>query len=140
MNNTEIPQSLNVVLFDGVCNLCNVSVQFILKREKGDNLRFASLQSEIGQAIAALSTETILPDSIIFYKKGVLYTQSNAVIELSKFLKAPWCWVAYGSFIPEPWRDTLYIYIAQNRYKWFGKREVCSVPTPEQRGKFLADY
>lgn len=127
----------NVVLFDGVCSLCNASVDFIMRHEKGDTLKFASLQSEIGKRIVADSTMKYVPDSILFYTDGVLLTESSAVLRIAKFLKAPISYAVVFRFLPLFVRDGVYRCIARNRYRWFGKRDTCRVPTLTEQKKLL---
>jgi len=127
----------NVVLFDGVCNLCNTSVDFLVRNEKGNALLFASLQSEVGQKLIERGEHKEVPDSILFYKDGVLYDRSNAVLRVSQFLRFPFRLSSIFFIIPRPLRDLVYQWIARNRYKWFGKKETCRIPTAAEKGKFL---
>lgn len=127
----------NIVLFDGLCSLCNTSVDFIVRNEKDDILKFASLQSEVGKTIVQKSELKEVPDSILFYSKGVMYTESTAALHIAQYLKRPFSWLAYLRVIPRPIRDVVYRLIARNRYKWFGKRDTCRVPTAAERDKLL---
>ncbi|MDA8886152.1 DCC1-like thiol-disulfide oxidoreductase family protein [Bacteroidia bacterium] len=127
----------NIVLFDGVCNLCNSSVDLIIRNESGNELKFASLQSDIGRQIIERAKLDEVPDSILFYKDGKLSFKSKAVLEVSGFLKSPFSWVRIFQVIPSAFLDVFYDLIAANRYRWFGKKESCRVPTPEERAKFL---
>lgn len=127
----------NVVLFDGVCTLCNSSVDFIVRHEKGNELLFASLQSDIGQNIIATSSLDIVPDSILFYTDEKLFSKSTAVLKIAKSLNIPYSLVRVFIIIPKGIRDLVYDWIARNRYRWFGKKETCRIPTPEERAKFL---
>ncbi len=130
-----------IILFDGICNLCNGFVQFVLEREKNKKLTFAALQSEVGQILLKqhnLPLETT-PSSIIFISSSkVAYTQSSAVLKMAKFLKKPWYYATYLLFLPKPIRDFFYQIIAKNRYVFFGKTEACWLPTPELQSRFLA--
>ena len=133
-----IPQDKKIIVFDGVCNLCNSSVQYIIKRDKKDLFRFVSLQSELGQKIIkhlGISDRNI--DSIVLYKPGrAYYYKSGAIIEIAKGL--PYLnWFSVFRFVPTSLRDAIYDFIAKNRYKWYGKQESCMIPTPELKGKFL---
>ncbi|MGB7843860.1 MAG: DUF393 domain-containing protein [Salinimicrobium sp.] len=134
----NFPENKKVVLFDGVCNLCNRSVQVIIKNDKKDLFRFAPLQSDIGLQIVnerGIDTENL--DSVILIDPGVAYyTQSTAAIEIAKDLKG-YSWLKYFSFVPKGLRDWIYERIANNRYKWFGKKESCMIPTPELQALFL---
>lgn len=126
-----------IVFFDGVCNLCNGAVQFILKREKNPQLKFAALQSDTFRARAQHLLAAI-PDSIIFLEAGILYTESDAVLRISRHLRQPWRAMGFlGYLFPRCVRNPLYRFIARNRYRWFGKKETCYVPTPALRARFL---
>ncbi|MGN6437067.1 MAG: thiol-disulfide oxidoreductase DCC family protein [Agriterribacter sp.] len=128
-----------VVLFDGVCNLCNSSVQFIIKKDKSNQFYFASLQGETGQALLKkfhLSTSHF--NSFILVKDERVYTKSTAVLKLLKMLGG-WWKLLYAFIIVPPFiRDAIYSFIAVNRYRWFGKRESCMLPTPELKERFLS--
>jgi predicted DCC family thiol-disulfide oxidoreductase YuxK len=127
-----------IILFDGVCNLCNSSVQFIIKRDPQVYFYFASLQSEYGkQYISKFELDSNL-DSIILIENGKAYVQSTAALRVCKQLSSPWKLLAISLIIPVPIRNLLYKFIAKNRYKWFGKREMCMIPTPAQRKRFLS--
>ena len=126
-----------VIFFDGVCNLCSGSVQFILKRDKEKKFMFASLQSNYGQALLKqlhLPTDTF--NSFILYDGGEIFTRSTAALKMFLQLKG-WGWVKIFWIVPKFIRDAVYNLIAKNRYKWFGKKEECWVPTPELKGRFL---
>ncbi|MBT6235256.1 MAG: DUF393 domain-containing protein [Bacteroidetes bacterium] len=127
----------NVVLFDGVCSLCNASIDFIIRHEKGDKLTFASLQSDVGKAILEKSGVEVIPDSILLYNDGKLLVESTAVLCIARFLKRPYSWLNFLSIVPMNIRDTVYRLVARNRYKWFGKRDTCRIPTPQERDKLL---
>lgn len=126
-----------VILFDGVCNLCNKSVQFVLKRDSGNKFLFASLQSEYGLAILErynLSAKDF--KTFILYQNENLYFRSDGVLKVLVQLKG-YQWTKFFYVIPKFIRDFLYNWIAKNRYRWFGKREVCWMPTPELQKRFL---
>lgn len=127
----------NVVLFDGVCSLCNASVDFIVRNEKGNRLKFASLQSAVGQKIIAKAGFGNVPDSILFYTDGVLLAESSAVLQVASYLKTPYRWATIFGIVPRVIRDKVYQLIARNRYSWFGKRDTCRIPTATERDKFL---
>ncbi|RXR18959.1 thiol-disulfide oxidoreductase DCC family protein [Flavobacterium amnicola] len=133
-----IPQDKKIILFDGVCNLCNSSVQYIIKRDRKDLFRFVSLQSELGQKIIkhlGISDRNI--DSIVLYSPGrAYYYKSGAIIEIAKELPY-FNWFTAFRFVPTSLRDVIYDFIAKNRYHWYGKQESCMIPTPELKGKFL---
>ncbi|SNZ00033.1 thiol-disulfide oxidoreductase DCC family protein [Flagellimonas pacifica] len=128
-----------IILFDGVCNLCNGAVQFVIKRDKQDMFRYAALQSEIGkQLITERAIDTSKVDSIIFIEPGVAYfTKSDAALQIGKGFGGFWNVLAIFSWIPKSFRDTIYDLIARNRYKWFGRKDACMIPTPELQAKFL---
>jgi predicted DCC family thiol-disulfide oxidoreductase YuxK len=134
-----IPNDKKIILFDGVCNLCNSSVQYVIKHDKKDEFRFVAIQSELGRKIIkhiGISQKNI--DSVIFYKPGkVYYYKSSAALEIAKSLGGIFTYATIFRIIPSGIRDFLYDYIAKNRYKWFGKNESCMIPTPELKSKFL---
>lgn len=127
-----------IILFDGVCNLCNSSVTFAIKRDKNDVFRFAALQSEIGmQLISKFKIDTSQTDSIILIEGNKYYEKSSAALHIAKHLSGGWP-LLYGFIIlPKFIRNAVYDFIAKNRYKWFGKKESCMIPTPELQAKFL---
>ena len=127
-----------IILFDGICNFCNNSVIFILKRNIKTPIYFTALQSEVGQR---LLTEYELPvnemESIVFIEQGKAYMQSTAALRICKYLRGLWP-LCYGFIIvPKFIRDGIYNWIAKNRYKWFGIRKECMIPTPEMKTRFL---
>ncbi|MFS0674741.1 thiol-disulfide oxidoreductase DCC family protein [Ornithinibacillus sp. 179-J 7C1 HS] len=126
-----------IILFDGVCNFCNSSVQFIIKRDTKGLFKFSSLQSQIGEQ---LLDENKIPnnlDSFIYLEGDKVYDRSTAVLKVCKGLKGLWKLLYVFIVVPKPIRDMAYSYFAKNRYKWFGKRDACMIPTPEQRERFL---
>ncbi|MDP4148246.1 MAG: thiol-disulfide oxidoreductase DCC family protein [Bacteroidota bacterium] len=129
-----------VLFFDGVCNLCNRSVQFVLKHDKAGKFRFASLQSVAGQDLLkkAGSAPGMYFDSFVLLESGKLYTRSMAALRVLKGLGGPWALLYVFRFIPAFIRDGLYNWIARNRYRWFGRRDECSVPSAEWEGRFLS--
>ena len=127
-----------VILFDGVCNFCNGAINFVLKQDKNGIFRFAPLQSEAGQTLLQqynLSTAEF--DSFVLIDNGKIYKKSAASLRVMN--KLPWYWkeVQLLRIIPVAFRDAIYDFIARNRYKWFGKKEQCMIPTPEMRKRFL---
>ena len=127
-----------IVLFDGVCNFCNYCVNFAIKRDKKKKLRFTPLQGETAKLLLQqynISSTSL--SSVIFIDGNKIYTQSSAAIRICKYLDGGWK-LFYGlMIIPKFFRDWLYNIIARNRYKWFGKKDVCMIPTPEMRARFL---
>jgi len=127
-----------VILFDGVCNLCNRSVNFILKRDSGKIYKFASLQSDA--AINIFSKHNLNLDkfdTIVLIKDQKVYQKSNAILEVTRSLGGLWPLLYVFKLIPRFLRDALYDYIAKNRYSWFGKSDQCRVPTPDLKERFL---
>lgn len=127
-----------VIYFDGICNLCNDTVQFIIEHDKQAVFLFASLQSEQGQtALNSTSTLSHAPDSIILFEKGKYYMQSTAALSIARHLNGLWP-VLYTLIIIPPFiRNGIYNLIARNRYKWFGKKNECMMPTPALKDRFL---
>ncbi|MCF1191772.1 thiol-disulfide oxidoreductase DCC family protein [Mangrovimonas sp. AS39] len=135
----EIPEHKELILFDGVCNLCDSSIQFIIKHDKHNTFLFTPLQSELSQSIIeqfGIDTQKI--DSIILFRKneGVFY-KSTAALKIASKLKFPINILASFIILPKFIRDTVYDFIARNRYTWFGKKESCMIPTPELKAKFI---
>ncbi len=127
-----------VVLFDGVCNLCHRSVQFIVKRDPGRRFRFAALQSERGRQL--LTRHGLPPEgleSLVLIDGGLSYTKSDAALRIAGRLPAPWPILATALVIPRPLRDGLYGVIARNRYRWFGRKDSCLVPSGDLADRFL---
>lgn len=138
-NKTHIPEGKLIVLFDGVCNFCNDSVQRIMKNDKKDRFRFASLQSDIGHELTReRGIDTSQVDSIILIDPGnAYYIKSTAALEIAKRMDGLYPILQIFLALPVVLRDKIYDHIAKNRYEWFGKREECKVPTPEEKNKFL---
>lgn len=125
-----------IVLFDGVCNLCNKSVQFIIKRDPHSLFSFASLQSDMGKSLAEKYQLSDV-DSVVLIKEDLAYTESSAALEICRHLSSGWKLLTILKIIPTFLRDPLYRYIARNRYKWFGKQDSCMLPTEEMKKRFL---
>lgn len=128
-----------VLFFDGVCNLCNRAVQFVIKKDRKQQFLFASLQSTAGErAISEIKTSfKIVPDSILLYYRGQYYIKSDAALQTLKLLGGVWSFLYRFIFIPRFIRDGIYDFVARKRYKWFGKRDVCMLPTQELTSRFL---
>jgi predicted DCC family thiol-disulfide oxidoreductase YuxK len=127
-----------IVLFDGVCNFCNHSIQFIIKRDKKSYFKFGALQSEEGKALLqkhGLSSEIL--DTIVLIEGGKAYTYSTAPLRIVRKLNLLWPICFIFILVPSFIRDPIYKWISKNRYKWFGKQESCLMPTPEIRSRFL---
>ena len=131
-------QSRHIVLFDGVCNLCNGSVQFILEHEPSPLFHFASLQSETGKEL--LQRYGIPPDfndAVIYFENGKMNQGSTAALKIGQRLKFPWAMISsVGLLVPKFIRDWVYNQIGKHRYQWFGKKDVCMVPTKELKARF----
>ncbi len=130
--------SHSIVLFDGVCNLCNGSVQFIIRHDKAGRYRFASLQSDAGRRLQEqyqLDADAL--DTLILVEQGRAYVRSGAVLRIARGLgggwQLAWVFIAVPAFI----RDIFYRFVARNRYRWFGKKAECMLPTPELKSRFL---
>jgi predicted DCC family thiol-disulfide oxidoreductase YuxK len=127
-----------LILFDGVCNFCSFWVRFVIKRDPEKRFRFASLQSGVGQQILR---EIGLPsgefNTVILVDGGKHYTKSSATLNIARRMKGLWPLLFMFIVIPSPIRDFFYDIIARNRYRWFGKKESCLVPTPDFEDRFL---
>lgn len=128
-----------IILFDGVCNLCDSSVQYIIKRDKNDVFRYAALQSETGEKLLAeRNIDSNEIDSIILIEPNVAYyTKSTAALEIGKNLKGLRTISSILLWLPESFRNIVYDFIAKNRYKWYGKKADCMIPTEELKSKFI---
>ena len=130
----------NIILFDGVCNFCDHSVQFIIKRDKHAFYKFASIQSDVGKELIKKHKVPIDIDSLILIEHNTCYYKSTAALRICKHLKGGWKLLTCLLIFPKPIRDYFYEIIAKNRYKWFGKKESCMIPTSEDRVRFIEDY
>ena len=132
----------DTILFDGVCNLCNGFVQFIIRHDPKGRFRFVALQSDTAQALLAAhglppTPPTVAPDSVLLLSQGRLYSHSTAVLRIAQGLGGAWRLAGAGRVLPRTWRDALYRFVARHRYRWFGRQESCPVPTPELKARFL---
>jgi len=134
-----VEENKKIILFDGVCNLCNSAVQFVIKRDKNDEFRFATLQGEIGQQlINERNIDTSKVDSIILIEPGIAYyTKSTAALKIGTTFGGAWKLLNVLKLIPRQLRDIVYDLVAKYRYRWFGQKEECMVPTPAIKAKFL---
>ena len=129
---------MKIVLFDGFCNLCNHSVQFIIKHDAKKQLKFASLQSDIAKGLLKKhGIEEPDLNSIVFIDEKRLYTKSTAALKIAKYLDKGWFLLPLLMIIPQFIRDVVYRFIAKYRYKWFGKQDSCMIPSEEQKELFL---
>lgn len=132
MNNHKI------ILFDGVCNLCNSSVNFIIDRDKKNIFKFAALQSEAGQKILDKSGMNKNDfDSVVLVDENKIYSKSTAALKIVKEFPSLWKTLYVFIIIPSPVRNFIYDLIAKNRYRWFGKKDSCRMPSPELKNKFI---
>ena len=134
----HLPQDKKIILFDGVCNYCNDKVNFIIKYDTNDTFRFVAIQSETGQKIITYLGIDPALDSIILYEPGYAYfIKSEAVFRIVKSLSFPIKLLLVFNFVPLGVKNQLYDYIAKNRYKWYGKKESCLLPSEAINFKFL---
>ncbi|TMW71562.1 thiol-disulfide oxidoreductase DCC family protein [Alteribacter natronophilus] len=126
-----------VVLFDGECNFCDRSVQFIIKRDPDAVFRFASLQSEAGQRLLKEHGVPESTDSMVLIDKGKYYLRSAAALRIARHLRGLWKLVYVFIIVPPPVRNAVYSLIARNRIRWFGKKQSCALPSPDVRKRFL---
>lgn len=134
----NFPENKKIILFDGVCNLCNKTIQTIIERDEEAVFRFAPLQSDIAlQIVNERGIDTSNFDSVILIEPGVAYYEkSTAAIEIAKHLRG-YKWLRFFKPLPQGLRDMVYNLIANNRYNWFGKKKECMIPTPDIEARFL---
>lgn len=131
-------KSDNIVFFDGVCNLCNRTIDFLIRNDRNNKLKFSSLQSSFGQKFLKDNELKMTEfDSVVYFKNRKIYMKSSAFIELMKDLGAQYRWLSILRFIPIDIRDFIYDKIAKNRYSFFGKKHICRIPTEDERQRFL---
>ena len=128
----------SLVLFDGVCHLCEGFVQFVIARDPAGRFQFGALQTPSARRVLDLhDTPDPLPDTLVLVDQGRVFTRSTAVLRIARHLTFPWP-LAYAFLaVPRPLRDWTYAIVARHRYQWFGKREHCMVPTPAIRARFI---
>ncbi|WP_163515848.1 thiol-disulfide oxidoreductase DCC family protein [Gelidibacter japonicus] len=135
----DLEKNKQLILFDGVCNLCDASVQYVIKHDKNDLFRYTTLQGEVGQAIIKkYGVDTDKMDSILLYspENGISY-KSTAALKIASKLGFPRHLMVVFLIVPAFIRNWVYDFIAQNRYKWYGKKKECMIPTKELKSKFL---
>ena len=128
----------NLILFDGVCNLCSALVQFVIRHDPAAKFRFAAIQSEIGRKI--FQSHGLDPadlQTFVFLTGGRILLRSDAAIEVVARFGGAWRIFRILRFVPRLVRDVIYSTIARNRYRWFGRKEMCMIPTAEIKGRFL---
>lgn len=135
----KLPRDKKIILFDGVCNLCDNTVQFIIKHDKNDVFRFVPLQSAIGREIINyIGLDTSKTDSIVLYEPGkAYYYKADAAIMITKELGGIYSLMGVFNILPKSFSNMVYDYVARNRYKWYGKKNECMIPTPEMKSKFI---
>jgi len=127
-----------IIFFDGVCNLCNSSVRFVIKHDKKDHFIFAALQSDVARDILLqYPTEITKKDSILLLQNNQLYSESTAALHIAKQFSGFWKVLQIFWLVPEFIRDALYRAVAKKRYRWFGKRNICMMPSKKNSKKFL---
>lgn len=135
----ELPKNKKIVLFDGVCNLCDNLVNKVIAADRRDQFRFTSLDSELGQQILQqIGVDRAQTDSIVLYIPGeAYYVKSQAALMIAKYLGGWYTLLTFFLILPTKLADSLYDYIAKNRYKWYGKKDQCMIPSESIRKKFL---
>lgn len=129
---------MSTILFDGVCNLCNGFVHFVIARDPAARFRFAALTSPVATRVVRQAGVSLpLPDSIVVIEDGKAYVRSAAALRIARGLRFPWPLMYGFILVPRSLRDRVYDFIAARRYRWFGQRDVCMIPTPELRRRFL---
>lgn len=128
-----------VILFDGVCNLCNNSVQFIIKRDPKARFRFAALQSDKARELVGLYGATVAdpPDSVVLLDGKGIYSRTDAALRIARRLSGLWPLFSVFLILPRWLRDPIYNWVGRNRYRWFGKQDSCMMPDPALRSRFL---
>jgi len=127
-----------VILFDGVCNFCNGAVNFVIEHDSAGYFTFAPLQSEAGEKLAIrFGIDAVETDSVILIEEEKAYTLSTAALRIARKLEGIWSWASFFLIVPAVIRDFFYKTFAKYRYRLFGKQDVCMMPTPEIRARFL---
>jgi predicted DCC family thiol-disulfide oxidoreductase YuxK len=126
-----------ILLFDGLCNLCNGSVDFVIRRDKMRKFRFAALQSPAGMRLRESVFIPAQVDSLVLLEGGVAYVRSSAALRIARSLAMPWSLLWVLILVPRAIRDAVYEWVARNRYAWFGRRDTCRLPTEEERSRFM---
>jgi predicted DCC family thiol-disulfide oxidoreductase YuxK len=133
------PLAEKVILFDGVCNLCNNSVQFIIRHDPVGQFKFAALQSPFGQEqLRKFGIPQEALNSVILISENVAFQRSDAALEIARYFTGMWKGLYYFKIIPRFFRDWIYDLISRNRYSLFGKKDECMIPTPELKARFIS--
>jgi predicted DCC family thiol-disulfide oxidoreductase YuxK len=140
MEIADLPKDKKIILFDGVCNLCNASVQCVIRHDTKDVFRFVALQSELGlKIIRYIGIDIKNTDSIVLYEPGkAYYYKSEAALQIVKEFGGVYSFLRFLAVFPKSISNFVYDFVAKNRYRWYGKQETCMIPTPELAAKFLA--
>lgn len=117
----------SIILFDGICNLCNTTVDFLLKHDRHKQFKFVALQSDEGKDLSRYHQISLDIDSVILIKQNKAFIESDAIIEIARLLNYPWKLGSAGKILPKALRDSTYRFVAKNRYHWFGKRKTCRI-------------
>lgn len=141
VQDSEPDSAVALILFDGVCNLCNATVRWVIAHDPHGRFQFGSLQSDISKRVLentypAVDVKT-LPDSIVLVDAKGVHTRSSAAIRIARGVGFPYSMLGIGVVLPRPVRDALYGFVARNRYRWFGRKDHCMVPTPELASRFI---
>jgi predicted DCC family thiol-disulfide oxidoreductase YuxK len=128
-----------IVLYDGVCNLCDAAVRFVLERDSRETLRFAALQGNFARALLARHgiPAPAEPESILLFENGRVFSRSDAALRIARHLDFPWKLAAVFLLFPRRLRDFVYAWVARNRYRWFGKNDACLLPSPKWKDRFI---
>ncbi|WP_227939459.1 thiol-disulfide oxidoreductase DCC family protein [Alkalihalobacillus deserti] len=126
-----------IILFDGICNFCNDSVQFVIKRDPASLFVFASLQGEKGKELLRKNLVPLEVDSLVLIEGDRYYLKSTAALRICRNLRGGWKLLQIFMFVPKPFRDGVYDFLAKNRYRWFGKKESCELPSLNIKKRFL---
>ena len=138
LTNSPIHQLPSVILFDGVCNLCNAVVRFVIARDPAGRFQFGALQSDAARRLLnAIDSGRLWPDSIVLVEDGRAWTRSAAALRIARRLRFPWPLAYAFVAVPRPLRDWIYTVVARRRYRWFGRQAVCMVPTPALAARFI---
>ena len=136
----KLPIHKKIILFDGVCNLCNSAINYVIDKDKKDEFRFLALQSDLGKELReylGITHDNL--DSIILYSpEEAYYIKSTAALKIIRRFSGLWKTVLIFNIIPVKIRDYIYDFVAKNRYQWYGKQQQCRIPTPELESKFLS--
>ncbi len=137
-SDSSLDPSQPIILFDGVCNLCNSSVNFIIDHDPGKIFKFTSLQSETGQKILTeFQDKPMELNSVVLYQNDQIYLKSTAALKIAGKMSGLWFLMGIFWIVPPIIRNLVYDFIARNRYQWFGKMDACRMPTPELKDRFI---